>query len=102
MDDVAVDVPELLPGGVLSGTTELDSLPPYGKLSARMTVSAEDAGAEVSRTVWSVPWLPMLLLALAASAWWARRRHLGGRWFFSSRAQSAVVPDSEPEPIAVR
>lgn len=98
---VNVPVPELLPGGVLTGTSEFDSLPPYGKLSARMVVQAEDAEDTVSQTVWSVPWLPLLVLALLLSAWWLRRRRRTHRWPFRSRAAASVISETEPEPAAV-
>ncbi|UUZ61369.1 COG1470 family protein [Nocardioides sp. B-3] len=98
---IDVAVPELLPGGVLTGTSEFDVLPPYGKLSARMVVEAEDAEDTVSQTLWSVPRLPLLVLALLLSARWLRRRRRTHRWPFRSRAAASVISETEPEPAAV-
>ncbi len=101
IDEVSLDVPELLPGGVLNGTSAFDVLPPYGKLSARMKVTSDEASAEVSRTIWSVPWLPVLLLAVFAAALWLRRRRRRGRWPFASKAPQPVISETDPEPVAV-
>ncbi len=101
VDQVTLEVPEILPGGVITGTSEFDTLPPYGKLSARMNVTAEKTADTVSRTIWSVPWLPILILVLLIVALWLRRRRRRGRWPFASKAPEPVVSDPDPEPVAV-
>lgn len=101
VDEIDIEVPELLPGGVMTGTSELAQLPPYGKLSARLVVSADEADDSASHTLWSVPWLPLLALGLLAGAWWLRRRHRKGRWPFGSRPAAPVVSETDPEPVAV-
>lgn len=101
LDEVEVEIPEILPGSIVTGTSVFDELPPYVKLSARMKVTSDEADADVSRTVWSVPWLPMLVLVLLAVTWWLRRRHRKDRWPFGRRTAAEVDSETEAEPISV-
>jgi hypothetical protein len=62
-------LPELLPGGSVVVTDSIDGIPPLGPMS--VVVSAETIGGNAtettrSMTYWAVPWLWLLILALAA------------------------------------
>ncbi|MFP3900459.1 MAG: WxL protein peptidoglycan domain-containing protein [Acidimicrobiia bacterium] len=71
-------LPELLPGGSVEREAEIDGLPPLGKLSVRVVVTADETETRASRTVWAMPWvyLALVLLLLARWQWrrWRRRR----------------------------
>lgn len=59
---------ELLPGQSVTIHHDLDDPRPPGRSTVRVTATAQDATARRSVTVWQVPWLVVLLVALVAGA----------------------------------
>lgn len=107
VDRIPVELPEMLPGSSIARTAVFDTLPPWGMLEARLVVEGPDASATSSARVWSVPWLPALILVLLALAWWARRRYRAGRLpslVVRGRTEGAAADDAEhdqPAPLPV-
>jgi len=66
---------ELLPGGSVDRHADIDGLPPLGRLSLRVIVTADDANARTARTIWAVPWALVAVATLAVGWRWLRRRH---------------------------
>ncbi len=90
---VARQLPELLPGGSIIITEEFQGVPPTLRLTAEvsaMTQGEAPTSTTRSTSVWAVPWLLVVLLAVVLIAgflrWRARRRR---------RADS---PPSRPAP----
>jgi len=71
-------LPELLPGGEFTGTTTIDDVRAFGRLSAALTLETEATAPDVIEarsSMWAVPWRLLCLVAVAAAAYLWRRRH---------------------------
>jgi hypothetical protein len=84
-------LPELLPGGSVDRQVKLDTLPPLGRLTARVIVTSDETSTSSSQTIWAVPWVWLAVIALIVARWqWRRHRR--------KRAKQAQAPPPEAQP----
>jgi hypothetical protein len=70
-----VDLPELLPGGSVVVSAELDSLPIIDRVYAEVTVTAPGVKTVRSAAFWDIPWLEVLIVVLLVGLEAGRRRY---------------------------
>ena len=105
------DVPELLPGGSVSGQLHLNGVLPTVRVSSVVsvhpfskqgTLRPPPPTATASSTVWAIPWLLLLVLALVIG--WGIHRYRRRRSRRPKTSPSALAPASsgaEPPTEAV-
>jgi hypothetical protein len=79
-------MPEILPRGSVTLSFPVHSLRPLGRASATLHMASEAVDTTTTRSVWSLPWLAVLVVVVLAGAAWAVRR-----WRRSRKAP--VAPD---------
>jgi WxL Interacting Protein, peptidoglycan binding domain len=71
-------LPELLPGAEITIAETAEDLPLFGRLDARLEVTAEGVETNASTGSWAVPWLVVFALAIVGAAFlfvrWRRAR----------------------------
>ncbi|HWS31329.1 MAG TPA: DUF916 domain-containing protein [Actinoplanes sp.] len=118
----AATMPEILPGGSLTTTVTVGSVPPLGRENLIVDLSpapadgraADPAPAPVSarHTVWLMPWPQLAVLAPAAgllALWWSGRRRRERRMRAAlaaaeqrGRDQARIPDDDSPSPESDR
>lgn len=85
-------LPELLPGGSATVEEPLTGVLPLGHITATVDAAGGDATASASTSVWAVPWLLLLVIALIITGiwYWRRRRR--------KREEAAAYRDLDEAP----
>jgi len=84
-----VNLPELLPGGKVVVSAELDSLPIIDRVFTEVTVTAPGVKSVRAKAFWDIPWLEVLIVIGLIALEAGRRRY---------KKRGPKEPDDEPAP----
>ncbi len=97
------DIPELLPGAVVSFTETFDGVRPWVRLSGDVSIEPYSATAKLdpppeattrSASTWAIPWTLVVLLALLFGGWrFLRRRRIAADEPGATDRATVPVPD---------
>ncbi len=94
-DAKPIPLPELLPHGSAIVHQHVSSVMPFGRATAKVTITSEAPTVTAEASAWVIPWFLLLIVVLlvALLAWWLRRRR---RHDEGSEVWAAVDEGAQP------